>query len=74
MKTVITADGKTVKPGDRVFNYYDGKWGTILDDIDTQGWFTHLADDGDCRCLNGERVAIVLTRGNPYYAKWEAGR
>jgi hypothetical protein len=26
---IITEDGKEVGLGDRVFNYYDGKWGTI---------------------------------------------
>lgn len=26
---ITTEDGKEVGLGDRVFNYYDGKWGTI---------------------------------------------
>lgn len=28
---IITEDGKEVGLGDRVFNYYDGKWGTITE-------------------------------------------
>jgi hypothetical protein len=27
---ITTADGKRVTIGDRVFNYYDGRWGTIV--------------------------------------------
>jgi hypothetical protein len=28
-RLIVTADGKHVKQGDRVYNYYDCKWGTI---------------------------------------------
>jgi hypothetical protein len=28
-RKIVTADGKEVGIGDRVFNYYDGRWGTI---------------------------------------------
>jgi hypothetical protein len=55
---VHTADDRIVKVGDRVFNYYDRKWGVIQDDIDIEGWFTVEHDDGTRKCLNGERISI----------------
>lgn len=57
MDSVTTANGVVVRPGDRVFNYYDGKWGVIQDDIDAQGWFTHVQEDGGRHTLNGERIS-----------------
>lgn len=71
---IRTADGQTVEPGDRVFDYYDGHWGVVGDDVDEEGWFTHHRDNGGRGLLNGERVAVVLPRTNPLYAAWEAGR
>jgi hypothetical protein len=68
VSTVRTADNETVSTGDRVFNYYDGKWGTI-GRIETDGWFDHIADDGRSTSLNGERVCVTIPRGNPFYGK-----
>jgi hypothetical protein len=31
---IVTEDGVEVKVGDRVFNYYDGKWG-VIEKVDT---------------------------------------
>lgn len=74
MREVWTADGRKVTEGARVFNYYDGKWGTITE-LDDQGWFFHVPEDGSRgACLNGERVAVVVPRNNPFYGVWEAGR
>ena len=42
---VITEDGATLRQGDRAFNYYDMKAGTIGDDLDDSGWLTFLHDD-----------------------------
>lgn len=55
-RTVMTEDAKEARKGDRVFNYYDGKWG-VIGDIDSDGWFTLVHDDGTRATLNGERVA-----------------
>lgn len=65
-----TADGFLIKEGDRLFNYYDGWWGTV-GSIDEQGWF-ELEDDplvGPLRraVLNGERVCAYIPRGNPFF-------
>lgn len=71
-KTVTTADGKHAREGDRVFDFYDGHWGTI-GEIDEQGWFHHLRDEGGRGVLNGERVAFVLPTANPYFEVWLEG-
>jgi len=61
--TIRTEDGKTVAVGACVYNYYDGWWGLVGDDIDTDGWFTLYGIDeygiltGETACLNGERVS-----------------
>ena len=58
MATVQTADGATVKTGDRVFNYYDCEWG-VIGTIHADGWFYFRGESDDHhRLLNGERVAI----------------
>lgn len=52
----ITEDGYRFEVGDRLFNYYDGKWG-VVGEIDAQGWFTFFQDDGSSATLNSVRVA-----------------
>lgn len=60
---ITTADGKAVHEGDRVFNYYDCKWGTIKPgSLDPEGWFDVNHDDGTVACLNGERISTVNPR------------
>lgn len=74
MEEITTADGRGVRTGDRVFNYYDGWWGRITGPIDRDGWFDLVSDDGARRnTLNGERVAVRLPRGNPFYNEWVDG-
>lgn len=69
METIVTADGKTVGEDDRVFNYYDGEWGTIRG-IDAEGWFDHYREDGTRGAvLNGERVCVRIGPNNPWYGK-----
>ena len=70
------ACGATITTGTRVFDFYDGHWGTVgdFDQWNGDGWFDHHRDNGTRGYLNGERVAVVLPRGNPYYPEWEAGR
>ena len=70
MSTVITADNKTVRIGDRVFNYYDGKWGTIVGPISNDGWFDHKADDGKFTSLNGERICQTIPKASHWYAEY----
>jgi hypothetical protein len=59
---IVCADGNTVRPGDRAFNYYDRRWVTVGSDIDADGWVTCTADDGRTNALNGER----LSTSDPY--------
>ena len=55
---IRTADGETARLGDRLFNYYDMKWGVIENfDLCSPGWFGFRHDDGTYATLNGERVA-----------------
>lgn len=58
---ITTEDGKTVREGDRVFNYYDGWWGT-LGPIDSEGW-ADVFGDGKRAYLNGSRIATYDPRG-----------
>jgi hypothetical protein len=53
---IRTEDGVTLHPGDRAFNYYDQKPGTISEAPDSSGWFTFTHDDGTSALLNGERI------------------
>lgn len=54
---VQTADGHYVTEGDRVWNYYDGWWGTV-GKIDGDGWFNCAEIDGPhSALLNGERIS-----------------
>lgn len=58
MTDITTADGALVRKGDRVWNYYDLVWCTILEDPDPQGWFDTLVEGSTKRTLlNGERIA-----------------
>jgi hypothetical protein len=69
MVTITTADGYEVPEGTRVFNYYDGHWGTV-GPIDSTGWFDHFPEDGGRGAyLNGERVCVEIPLGNPWYGK-----
>lgn len=61
-RTITTEDGKTVREGDRVFNYYDGWWGT-LGPIDEGGWAdVHGADRR--AYLNGQRISTYDPKGS----------
>lgn len=62
MGEITTADGATVRKGDRVFNYYDWQWGTIIEDPDSEGWFYVEHEDGSRKTLNGERIAVSEPR------------
>lgn len=63
MDEITTEDGKIVREGDRVFNYYDGWWGT-LGPIDSEGWADVTRDDGKRSYLNGQRIATYDPRGS----------
>jgi hypothetical protein len=55
---IRTADGKIRTEGDRVFNFYDLKWGVIrTNTIDAEGWFSVDHEDGTATLLNGERIS-----------------
>lgn len=60
-RTITTEDGKVVREGDRVFNYYDGFWGT-LGPIDETGW-ADVHGDGRKAYLNGQRISTYDPRG-----------
>jgi len=53
---IWTADNQSRQVGDRVYNYYDCKWGVIVEEPDNEGWFDVKHDDGTTKCLNGERI------------------
>ena len=52
--TVITADGKPVVKGNRVFNFHDWKWGVI--DGDAEDAAELVYDDGTRTALNSRWV------------------
>jgi hypothetical protein len=56
---IVTADGEIVHEGDRVYNYYDGFWVTIVQGSTmADGWFDTLKEDGTRGpLLNGERIS-----------------
>lgn len=56
-----TEDGKLVHEGDRVFNYYDQKWG-VMGPIARDGWFDVFHDDGTKAVLDGSRIATYDPR------------
>lgn len=55
-KDILTEDGQVVRKGDRVFNYYDVKWGVIAENPDRDGWFRVDHEDGTHATLNGPRI------------------
>lgn len=61
-RTITTEDGKVVREGDRVFNYYDGFWGT-LGPIDDGGW-ADVFGDGRKAYLNGQRISTFDPKGS----------
>lgn len=73
MDKVRTADGKTVREGERVFDYYNGAWGTV-GTVEDDGWFTFTSEAGRKTSLNGERVCVVIPRGNPFYKTHGEGK
>lgn len=55
---LITEDGHQFENGDRLFNYYDGLWGTVKSEPDPySGWFDFEHDDGRRTTLNSVRVS-----------------
>ena len=61
---IVTEDGKTVHEGDRVYNYYDGKWGVIrVNTLARDGWFDLDQEDGTRAYLDGSRIATYNPRG-----------
>jgi hypothetical protein len=60
---IRTEDGRSVSEGDRVFDYYNMKWGVIrLNSTDDQGWFYVDHEEGGDALLNGERIATYDPR------------
>jgi len=65
---IRTEDGKDVSVGDRVYNYYDMKPGTIEGPVRMMPdpWFDVRHDDGSLSVLNGQRIctmAFARSRG-----------
>jgi hypothetical protein len=60
-----TEDNRTpITLGMRLYNYYDGEWGTVTE-MPTEysnGWFALTTDDGYRTSLNGVRVSTKETR------------
>jgi hypothetical protein len=54
---LITEDGHSFQVGDRLYNYYDGKWGTVVNEPGHHGWFDFKQDDGSVTILNSVRVS-----------------
>lgn len=54
---ILTEDAQYVYKGDRIYNYYDCKWGIILEEPDDQGWFRALHEDGTSAILDGSRIS-----------------
>jgi hypothetical protein len=68
--TIRTEDGVTLAVGDRAYNYYDMKPGTIgrisSHVSDPDPWFDFDHDDGTHSLLNGSRIcttAYAVRRG-----------
>lgn len=61
--TITTEDGRTVREGDRVFNYYDYVPGVIVPGsiVENGGdlWFDVQDDDGRRHILNGQRIVSI---------------
>lgn len=56
-KKIVTSNGREAQEGDRLYNYYDCKWGVIERMNDHDDWFTFRHDDGTASVLNGQRVS-----------------
>ena len=56
--TITTEDGATATKGDRLYNYYDMKPGTI-GRMEHDGWFEFNHEDGTRSFLNGQRVCTI---------------
>jgi hypothetical protein len=56
-----TEDGKDVKVGDKVYDYYSMKPGTIVKDAGTfpDPWFDVEHTDGTIVVLNGQRICTM---------------
>jgi hypothetical protein len=55
--TIRTEDGAALNEGDRAYNYYDMKPGTIrANSLDSAGWFDFDHDDGSSAYLDGSRI------------------
>lgn len=63
---LTTEDNRTpITLGMRLYNYYDGDWGTVTE-MPTEysrGWFQFTTDDGYRCSLNGVRVSTHAPRG-----------
>jgi hypothetical protein len=58
---IVTADGKIVNVGDRVYNYYDCFWVIITGTPWEDGWFQTTKEDGTRGpILNGERISTYV--------------
>jgi predicted RNA-binding Zn-ribbon protein involved in translation (DUF1610 family) len=63
---IITADGETVYPGNRVFNYYDGEWGNIEKKAPTYSQSSVEGSEKDPwfsvngTLLNGDRICTYV--------------
>lgn len=72
-KPIITADGQTVVFGAKVFDYYDGHWGTV-GMISDDGWFDHHRENGEGKgYLDGSRVCVRIPRRNPFFESHGSG-
>ena len=58
MSSITTEDGIVLQVGDRAFNYYDHKPGTIQS-LSPDGWFDFHHEDGTSALLNGERICSL---------------
>jgi len=55
----ITEDGYRFGVGDRVYDYYDGRWITVTEDPAStyNGWFDAATDEGRSVTINSVRVS-----------------
>lgn len=61
--TIKTEDNVVLTAGDRAFNYYDMKLGTIGPSSTWRNmpdtWFDFIHDDGSRTTLNGQRICSI---------------
>lgn len=62
--TEYTVDGNPIQVGATLFNYYDGKWGRVVADPDSEGWFDLQQENGSKAHLNGQRVSSFDPKGS----------